>query len=285
MKIRIIKTERVLAPTQISLADYVINPYRGCSFGCLYCYSQENKNIRPENFSQYLGVKINAPEILKEELENKQPQRVLIGSTAECFQEVEKRYKITGKILQILNTHNISYTILTKSALIKDYLDTIAINKKNEIYFTFNLASEKMIKILEKKSSSLASRLDAINEIIKKNINFRVHLGPFIPYLTNLEAILSLLPQKVKKINIELYNNKTGNFKQLLKAVEVGFGPKKKEQLAKVYENQKNYYSYINGLKSKTLKLKNKRGICFFLIAPTFNQYYSSSIDYNQQLK
>ena len=85
MQIKLIRTQKVLSLTQISLADYAINPYRGCSFGCLYCYSRENKNIKKEAFFTRLDAKINAPEVLERELKYKRPKRVLLGSTTECF--------------------------------------------------------------------------------------------------------------------------------------------------------------------------------------------------------
>ena len=72
MQIKLIQTQKALSPTQIKLADYVINPYRGCEFGCLYCYANENKNIR-EGSGRILSVKINYPEILEKELRLKKP--------------------------------------------------------------------------------------------------------------------------------------------------------------------------------------------------------------------
>jgi DNA repair photolyase len=150
MEIKIIHTQKVLSKTQISLADYVINPYQGCEFGCVYCYSQENKNLKNKNFFQFLGVKINAPSVLEKELKINKPKRVLLGSTTECFLYQELKYKITQKILFLLNKHHIPYTILTKSSLIKNFLSLIRKNKDNKIFFTLNFSSDYFIKLFEK---------------------------------------------------------------------------------------------------------------------------------------
>jgi len=187
MEIKLIKTQKVLSTTQIALADYVINPYRGCEFGCLYCYSQENKNIKNTGFFETLGVKINAPEVLERELCYKKPRRVLLGSTTECFQYQELKYRLMDKILKLLNSYNIPYTILSKSHLVGGYLPVIAENKENKIYFTFNCASDDTIKLLEKNTPNIQQRLEALKEILAKNIALRVHIGPFIPYLCSLE--------------------------------------------------------------------------------------------------
>ena len=219
MQIKTITTQKVLSPTQISLADYVINPYKGCEFGCLYCYAQENKNIDKNIFFESLSVKINAPEILERELKYKKPKRVLLGSTTECFPAEEKKFKVTEKILKILNAKNISYTILTKSHLISDYLELIMQNPKNKIFFTLNFQSDKLIRLFEQKSSSLNQRLETIGKIITAKINLRIHIGPFIPYICDLEKILKLLSEGVKEIDIELYHKKQGNFSQIIEVV------------------------------------------------------------------
>ena len=176
MQIKKILTQKVLSPTNITLADYVINPYRGCSFGCLYCYSQENKNIDQNEFFDVLGIKENAPSILERELRFIHPKRVLLGSTTECFQPQELELQITRKILKVLNQHNIPYTILTKSHLIKEYLPIISENKSNKIYFTLNCTCDTTMRLLERQSPGLNQRLDTIQAILDASIQLRIHI-------------------------------------------------------------------------------------------------------------
>ena len=282
MVIKTINTQRVLSATQISLADYVINPYRGCEFGCLYCYSQENKNIKRDGFETFLGIKIDAPSVLKEELKTKKPKHVLLGSTTECFQYHEKKYEITEKILNILNENNISYTILTKSHLIGDYLDLIKVNKANKIYFTLNFHSDGLIKTFEANSSTLKQRLEAIKSIIKKKIKLRIHAGPFVPYISNLEKILKLLPKQIKELDIEIYHKKQGNFEKILTQVKTRLGDKIKKNLESVYKNKGNYIDFIDKLQQKIKNTGTLNKIKTFLVAPDFDKYYDSTIKYEK---
>ncbi|MFH1504999.1 MAG: spore photoproduct lyase family protein [Candidatus Omnitrophota bacterium] len=284
MKIKLINTQRVLSPTNITLADYVINPYRGCEFGCLYCYSQANKNIQKENFSGFLGIKINAPAVLEKELKLNNPKRVLLGSVTECFQYQELKYNLTKQILIILNNHNIPYTILTKSHLIKNYLNLIAQNKENTIYFTLNLAGDKMIKMFEPNSPPLKQRLTAINEIIKAKVNLRIHLGPFIPFVSNLEEIFKIIPEKAQKIDIELYHNKQGNFKEILNITEKYLGKSLKQKLENIYKTKENYLSFGEKIRNQAKALKKRYNFKVFYIVPDFNQYYNSLINYKNEL-
>lgn len=280
MEIKTVNTQKVLSPTQISLADYVINPYKGCEFGCLYCYAQENKNIDKNNFFDSLAVKINAPQILEKELRYKKPKRVLLGSTTECFPAQELNFKVTGKILEILNSKQIPYTILAKSHLIANYLELISKNPGNKIFFTFNFQSDELIRLFEKKSPVLKQRLQTIRKIIAARINLRVHIGPFIPYVSDLEKILKLMPKGVKEIDIELYHHKQGNFKQIIKTVKENLGTDLSEKLKIVYANKKNYCQFSKTLE-KTVKFLEKYPVYkFYYILPGFDQFYGSTINY-----
>lgn len=276
MEIELIKTQKVLSPTQISLADYVINPFRGCEFGCAYCYSQENKN-----FSQSVKAKINAPQVLEKELRFIRPKRVLLGSTTECFQYAELSYHLTEQILKILNAHSIPCTILTKSHLIKNYLGLIVQNKANKIYFTLNCASDKIIRGLEGKSPDLAKRRETIHAVLDAGIALRIHIGPFIPEISDLKKIVELIPETVAEIDVELYHSCMGNFPQVLAAAKKHLGADAAEKLAEVYADQGNYARFAGDLKAEILKLK-KSGRNFFYIVPDYKKFYDGSINYEQ---
>lgn len=284
MQIKLINTQKVLSPTNITIADYVINPFRGCSFGCLYCYSQENKNIKDTNFSHTLGVKINAPDIIEKELRYITPKRVLLGSTTECFQYAESKYQITGQILRILTDNKIPYTILTKSHLIKGYLPLISQNYDNKIYFTINCSSNKIIRFLEEKSPLLEQRIETIKEIITRKINLRIHIGPFFPYLSSLKEIIALLPQGIKEIDIELYHHKMGRFNDILNIIKENLGKEIRDKLYKIYSHEENYLKFAENLKNEIKNIHKKHNFKFFFIVPDFNKFYNSLINYENSL-
>ena len=156
MEIQEVKTRKILNPTSIDLGEYVINPFKGCENRCLYCYVRFNKVTAREkrNWGEYLDVRINAPELLEAELSLRRPERVLLGSTTECFQTAESRYKVTKKIIEILNRHGVYFTILTRSPLILDYIGLLKEGYCEAIYFTVNNFDSGLKKILEPKSAS-----------------------------------------------------------------------------------------------------------------------------------
>ncbi|MFH1771919.1 MAG: radical SAM protein [Candidatus Omnitrophota bacterium] len=285
MEIKLIQTQKVLCPTQISIADYVINPYRGCGFKCLYCYSRENKNIKNGYDRGRLGVKENSPQILQRELRYTRPKRVLLGSVTECFQEAELKYKVTEKVLNILNEYSIPYTILTKSHYITRCLSLISKNKKNKIYFTLSPFPGDTLRLFEKKSPAVLERIKAIEDILRAGIDLRLHLGPFIPFVSDLDYSFGLIPKKAKEIEIELYHNTMGNFNKILSIVRKNLRCECAGNLESVYSSRESYLKYSENLKGHALKKVKGKDIKLFYIVPDFNDYYSSRIDYGAEIK
>ncbi len=76
--------------------------------------------------------------MLEKELAIKKPRTVLLGSTTECFQPVEKEFQLTRKLLEILNKNKVSYVILTRSPCIADYISLLNQGFCRKIYFTVN---------------------------------------------------------------------------------------------------------------------------------------------------
>ena len=282
MSIKEIKTQRALSPTNINLADYVINPYRGCAFGCLYCYAQSGNGGAEREAA--VDVKVNILEVLEKELAIKTPRRVLLGSTTECFQEAETKYRLTRGIMQALNKKNIPYTILTKSHMIGESLDIIAANTGNKIYFTLNFTDESTIKSMERASSSLQQRIDTIKKILALSIDLRIHAGPFMPALCDIDKIIKILPKGIKEIDIELYHQKMGNFKKIVTAIENISGNKARQEIETVYSSKEAYLAFARHTENNMRRYSRQGHIKFFLIVPSFDEFYQRHNDYEQPL-
>jgi DNA repair photolyase len=111
-----VKIKRILNPTAIDLGEYVINPFMGCEHACLYCYVRSNRLVsrKTKPWGEYVDIRINAPDLLEKEILSKKPKQVLLGSTTECFQPIERKYQLTKRVLEILNKYKIYYVISLK---------------------------------------------------------------------------------------------------------------------------------------------------------------------------
>ena len=279
MDIEIIKAERALSMTNIDLADYVINPYKGCQIGCTYCYSRSNKSISKikKEWGEYVYVKSNIPQLLEKELQEKikangenSIKRILIGSTTEPFQPVDEQYKLTSQIIEILKSYNIPFVILTKMNYIANYFDLIQYSPRNKIYFTYNC--EEIRELFEKRSFSATRRLDVIEELNRTQTDFIVYISPVFPYLTDIETIFQELNGKTKKIYMEGFNAKIGNWNEIRSKLS--------EELISKYEkiffNKDEYDLYWNKFRADTDELNKKFNFDIQYFMYPFDSYYNS---------
>ncbi len=217
MDISYIPTERALNPTSIDLGEYVINPYRGCSYGCIYCYVPYNKSIMRMNkkWGSFVGVRNELPEVLEKEIDIKKPTNVLIGSTCESFMPIERKYNITKRILEILNRKGVYFSILTRSPLIADYVDLLKEGYCKSIYFTTNNYSDDIKNLLEPETPRFEDRNKTILCLKNNSINVIPYISPFIPELTNIDMLLDVF-DFLPEINFEALNFNLGSIDKII---------------------------------------------------------------------
>src|SRR5712675_399751 len=103
--------------------DQSINPYRGCEHGCIYCYARPTHaylELSPGlDFETRLFAKTNAVELLKKEISGKsyRVKPIAFGTNTDCYQPIERRYKVMRGLLEVLAACDHPLTIVTKSAL------------------------------------------------------------------------------------------------------------------------------------------------------------------------
>ncbi|MBN1621274.1 MAG: radical SAM protein [Endomicrobiales bacterium] len=220
MEISIVGITRILNPTSIDLGEYVINPYKGCEFSCLYCYARYNKSVQKDKrpWGTYVDVRINSPQLLEKELFIRKPKKVLLGSITECFQPVEKEYQVTKRILEILNLGKIHYSILTRSPIIAEYLDLLKEGFCDSIYFTVNNYNEKLKKLLEPKSPSFEERKQAILALSKSGINVIPYFSPLLPFVSDIKEAFRDF-KEFKEIDFEGLNFNLGNIRKITEII------------------------------------------------------------------
>ena len=119
------------------LTKYGMNIYRGCSHNCIYCDGQAEKYHVIGDFESEIEVKINAPHLLRKALDRLAKKRTkpgfigIVGGVSDAYQPIEKDYKITRQVLEILQEKKYPVMALTKSTLIERDIDLLKkINKK-----------------------------------------------------------------------------------------------------------------------------------------------------------
>jgi DNA repair photolyase len=178
-----------------------INAYRGCEHGCIYCYARPSHaylELSPGlDFETRLFAKTNAVELLKAELGKRgyQPKPIAFGTNTDCYQPIERRYKIMRGLIEVLAACEHPLTIVTKSALIERDIDLLApMAKKNLVkaFISVTTLDHKLARTLEPRAASPSRRVDAIRALAAAGIPCGVMVAPLIPALTDktLEAVL-----------------------------------------------------------------------------------------------
>ena len=181
MKIQEISVKSVLSKSQVY--DYTVNPYRGCSNACRYCYAAFMKRFtgHREPWGEFVDVKINAPEVLAKEIRRKPVGRVWVSGVCDPYQPVEKRYRLTRKCLEILLRSDWPVTIQTKSPLVVRDLDILKTSEKVEVGFSITTAEEKIRRVFEPKASPISERINALRSLHTNGIKTFVMIAPILP--------------------------------------------------------------------------------------------------------
>lgn len=180
----------------ISSYDFTLNPYRGCQYGCSYCYAaafSPNPKMRGD-WGNWVIIKQNAANILEKELESwykknpNKPPSIYMSSVTDPYQPIESKEKLTRCLLEILVKYQPTLVIQTRSPMITRDIDILQNFQKLRINLSIPTGSEQVRKDFEPRSPSIPARLKAIGKLkhsipYRKNheIRFSVTITPLLP--------------------------------------------------------------------------------------------------------
>src|SRR5260370_20454408 len=136
---------------------WTINPYRGCEFGCQYCYARythEFMELRDgREFEQKIYVKQHTSELLRRDLRRVKPgEGIALGTATDPYQPAERRYEVTRGILEELARHHgFELGLITKGNLILrdlDLLQEIGRNNRQFVNLTITTSTADLARIL-----------------------------------------------------------------------------------------------------------------------------------------
>lgn len=181
--------------------DQTINPYHGCEHGCIYCYARPSHSYlnlsAGLDFETRLFAKMNAAEVLEAELRRRsyQPVFTMLGANTDCYQPIEREYRITRGILEVLAKFRHPVGIITKGTLIERDLDLLADLARDHLVtvgITLTTLESGLKRTLEPRAPSPAARLKVMRKLADIGVPVRVMFSPVIPFVNDaeLEAVL-----------------------------------------------------------------------------------------------
>jgi len=185
---------------------WTINPYRGCEFGCKYCYARythEFMEMRDgRDFERKIFAKVNAPELLREEIRQAKDKGlpVALGTATDPYQPAEKQFELTRRMLDALaGFEGLDFSITTKSVLIlRDLhlLRLIAERHRFGVHMTVTTLDARLARLLEPKAPPPAKRLEAVRALAEAGIHVGVNAMPILPGLTDDPPALEHLARR-----------------------------------------------------------------------------------------
>ena len=179
-----------------------LNPYRGCTHGCHYCYARSTHFYydlnADEEFSSIVFVKTNVADVLRLELSAPgwRRQRVVIGTATDPYQPIEGRYRLTRAALAACLAFRTPVSVITKSSLVVRDLDLLAEIARRlgcTVNFSITTLDRTLWRQLEPGTAPPRQRLRALQRLADAGVHAGVLLAPIIPGLTatpaNLEAV------------------------------------------------------------------------------------------------
>ncbi len=175
----------VLNRSGIPGVDFAVNPYVGCTHGCIYCYAVFMRKCarHDETWGSFLDVKINAPEVLARQLARVRRGTVTIGTVTDPYQPAELHYGITRRCLRALGPSGFPVSILTKSDLVLRDIDVLQTITGVEVGLTITTLDDLMRARFEPHASPVRARLNALREAAQAGIKTWAFCGPLLPFL------------------------------------------------------------------------------------------------------
>jgi DNA repair photolyase len=178
---------------------WTINPYRGCSHSCIYCFARNTHTYLDmdagHDFNTQIVVKVNAPELARRELASArwQGEHVAMGTNVDCYQRAEGRYQLMPGIIGALRDAANPFSILTKGTLILRDLDLLCeASEVTDVGLNVSVGFvDKLIsRSVEPGTPSPERRLGVCAAITGRGLRCGVLMGPVLPFLTDSPAQL-----------------------------------------------------------------------------------------------
>ncbi|MFI6673959.1 Rv2578c family radical SAM protein [Kribbella sp. NPDC050470] len=188
--------------------NWTINPYRGCTHACRYCFARPTHRYleldEGADFDQQIVVKTNVVDVLRRELARPswRGEQVALGTNTDPYQRAEGRYRLMPGIIEALAGSGTPLSVLTKGTLLRrdlDLLSAAASEVSVGIGVSLALADEDLRKLVDPGAPSVRGRLDLIRAVRNANLPCGVMVAPVLPWLTDstehLDSLLGMLAE------------------------------------------------------------------------------------------
>ena len=188
--------------------NWTLNPYRGCTHGCHYCFArryQTQFELGPDDhFSSFIFVKINLVEVLRRELDKPAwtREQVAVGTATDPYQPIEGHYRLTRGSLEAFVAAQTPIGLVTKGPMVvrdAEILAELGRRAGCTVYMSVPTVDEEAWRVLEPGTAPPLQRLRAVRQLRDAGVNAGVLMAPVVPGFTTqaskLEATIRAIAE------------------------------------------------------------------------------------------
>jgi DNA repair photolyase len=182
-----------------ALFSWTVNPYRGCSHACVYCFARPTHTYLDldagDDFDREIIVKVNVAEVLDRELVRKREAvpSVALGTNTDPYQRAEGRYRLMPGVIAALTNSGTPFSILTKGTLMRRDLPLIAEAAQHvpvDLAMSIAVFDDELQASVEPGTPTAKARLATVTAAREAGLDCSVFMMPVLPYLTDTRAHL-----------------------------------------------------------------------------------------------
>ena len=194
-----VRCRSALNPVKGMPFEWTLNPYRGCTHGCHYCYARRYQTQfelgADDEFASIIFVKTNLVEVLRGELQKPSWTReyVAVGTATDCYQPIEGYYKLTRRSLEAFRDFDNPVGIVTKGPMVvrdRDVLSDLTAGAGCTVYISVPCVDEDVWQSLEPGTAHPMQRLRAVRELVDAGIRAGVLMNPIVPGVSSKPALI-----------------------------------------------------------------------------------------------
>jgi DNA repair photolyase len=274
--------------------DWTINPYRGCEFGCKYCYARYTHEFMELRDGVSFETKIFAKQwdqrAFSQELRRiARRDWIAIGTATDPYQPAERRFRITREILTLLaREKGRRFSITTKSDLVSRDLDLLtAISQANILYIavTITTVDENLARLMEPFAPRPALRLKAVQSLAKARVKVGVLASPILPSLNDAESSLDRLAAAAKRAGANYFGGHVVFLKPCTHQVFFPFLEQHFPHLLKKYQNHFRRNPFLSGAYSAKIEAILKTLRSRYALGERFPEYKPSEWEQEPQME
>jgi DNA repair photolyase len=253
---------------------WTVNPYRGCEFGCVYCYARYTHEFMeqdPAAFEDLIYAKAGAAELLAKDLRKAdRRESIAIGTATDPYQPAERLYGRMREILTVLSRERgRRISITTKSDLVTrdiDLLLKVAEANQVNVHVTITTLDAKLARILEPRAPRPDLRLDAIRKLSAAGIGAGVSASPVMPLINDSERSLGAVAKAARDAGAKHFWAGVLFLRPASRGVFFAFLEKNFPHLARRYRERYDDEIYLRGaypemIRERVYKIRERYGL------------------------